>query len=77
MLTANVDSWATQVHDTYTTLMSNEFFPVVPITQYTIGEERFAVRGLLTVAELQMDNLLDVMRSRRPKKATYRKILPL
>lgn len=74
---ANVDSLAQLVHDQYAALMANEFFPVVPITRYTLGDQVVPARGLLTVSELQVDNLFDVMRSRRPKKATYRKVLPL
>jgi len=74
---SSVDSLAQLVHDVYEDLMGAEFYPVVPITRYTSGDTVIPARGLLTISEVQVDNLFDVMRSRRPKKATYRKRLPL
>jgi len=71
----NVDSWCTAVHAAYAALMAEEYYPVVPVTQFTQGGVVTPARGLLTVTEVQMDNLFDVMRSRRPKKSTYKKVL--
>jgi hypothetical protein len=73
--TTFVDAWATAVHNAYAALMAEEFYPVVPVTRYTQGKVVVPARGLLTLTEVQVDNLFDVMRSRRPKKATYKKIL--
>jgi hypothetical protein len=68
---ANVDAWCTAVRDCYSALMAAEYFPVVPITQVN----GVTTRGLLTVTQLQMDNLFDVIRRRRPSKSTYKKVL--
>jgi len=77
ILTANVDAWATSVATAYKALMTEEFYPVVPVTTYKQGAVSVPTRGLLTVNEIQMDNLFDVMRSRRPKTATYKKRLTI
>lgn len=68
---ASVDAIANMVHTAYATLMAAEFFPVVPVTQI----DNARARGLLTVTSVQVDNLYDVIRRRRPEKATYRKVL--
>jgi hypothetical protein len=73
--TAFVDAWATAVHDAYSALMAEEFYPVVPVTTYKQGDVSVPTRGLLTVTQVQVDNLFDVIRSRRPKKSTYKKVL--
>jgi hypothetical protein len=70
---ATCDSWALAVHDTYAALMAKEFFPVVPVTQV----QKVPTRGLLGVTAVQVDNLPDVMRSRRPKFTTYRALQPV
>jgi len=72
---AEVDSWITAVHTAYAALMAEEYYPVVPVTQFSQGATVVPTRGLLTITQLQMDNLFDVMRSRRPKKSTYKKLL--
>ena len=71
--TANVDALAQLVHDRYEDLMDAEFFPVVPITQV----DKQPARGLLTVSEIQVDNVPDVIRRRRIAATGYRKVLPL
>lgn len=68
---ANVDSWATAVQSCYQTLMASEYFPVVVVTQV----DKVPTRGLLTVSEVQVDNVFDVVRRRRSHKTTYRKRL--
>jgi hypothetical protein len=57
----------------YGALMAAEFFPVVPVTQV----DKLASRGLLTVQEIQVDNVPDVIRRRRIAATGYRKILPV
>lgn len=66
--TALTDSWGQAVHDQYQNMMTKEFFPVVPVTQVS----GVPTRGLLTLTELQMDNVPDVIRRRRPKFATHK-----
>jgi hypothetical protein len=63
-----VDALTTWVHQTYTNLQAQQFYPVVPVTQV----DKVATRGLLTVTEVQVDNLADVIRRRRPRIATYK-----
>ena len=70
--TATVDSVAAATNTYYAALQAREFFPVVPVTQI----EKNPARALLTVNELQVDNNWDVIRRRRKKTTTYRKILP-
>jgi hypothetical protein len=67
-----VDALATAVQQQYAGLMAAEFFPVVPVTQV----QKAAVRGLLTVSAIQVDNVPDVIRRRRIASVGYRKILP-
>ena len=64
---------ATAVHDAYQALMASEFFPVVVVTQV----DKQPVRGLLGVTEVQVDNLFDVVRRRRPKLPSQRVVLPV
>lgn len=59
---------ATAVHSCYADLQAAEFFPVVPITM--VGG--IPTRGLLTVNEVQVDDLFDVIRRRRQKLPTSR-----
>jgi hypothetical protein len=73
IITATCDSFAMALHDCYQALMAAEFFPVVPITQV----QKLPTRGLLTVNEVQVDNIPDVIRRRRIHTTTYRKRLPL
>jgi hypothetical protein len=67
-----VDSWCLSVHDRYQALMTAEFFPVVPVTRI----ENANARALLTLDRVQVDNVPDVIRRRRPI-TTYRKNNPL
>jgi hypothetical protein len=68
-----VDAIAQAVHDCYAAWMAAEFFPVVPVTQ-VLGAP---TRGLLTVTEVQVDDVYDVIRRRRAHTTTYRKSLPV
>jgi hypothetical protein len=68
---AQVDTFISSLQSVYATLMGAEFFPVVPVTQIQGGP----ARGLLTVHELQVDNLFDVQRRRRPNASTYKRVL--
>ena len=68
-----VTAWATAMQTTYNALMAAEYFPVVVTTQV----DRQPVRGLLTVDSVQVDNLFDVIRRRRPKLPTQRVALPV
>lgn len=69
---ANVDAIAAALNTCYTALQAAEFYPVVPVTQV----DKVATRGLLTVEQIQVDNLYDVIRRRRPPHATYKKLIP-
>ena len=71
--TANVDSMATTMANRYEAFMAQEFYPVIATTQAQ-GQR---VRGLLTVSEIQVDNIPDVVRRRRIHTTTYRKSLPV
>ena len=68
-----VDAIAQRVHDTYDELMTNEYFPVVPVTQI----DKTTTRGLYTVTGVRVDDVGDVIRRRRYANPTYRKILPI
>jgi hypothetical protein len=68
-----VDAWGQLVHDAYQSLMSNEFFPVVTVTQV----DKVPARALLTLRGVQMDDVPDVIRRRRPENATHRQVLPV
>jgi hypothetical protein len=66
-----VDSWCTAVHTAYAALGAAEFFPTVPTTQV----DHVPMRMLLGVTSVQVDNVADVIRSRRRHTTTYRKVL--
>lgn len=68
ILTSTVDAWANTLHSAYAQLMGAEFFPVVVVTQV----DKVPTRGLLTVSEVQVDNVWDVVRRRRNKLTTHR-----
>jgi hypothetical protein len=68
-----VDAWAAEIQNTYEVLMNAEFFPTVPTTQVN----GVASRQLLGIAKIQVDNVPDVVRRRRPRTTTYRKVLPV
>lgn len=68
-----VDSWATAISGIYADMMDDEFFPVVPTT--TVNG--VPSRSLLGVQAIQVDNVPDVIRRRRPFATTYRKLVPL
>jgi hypothetical protein len=73
ILATAVDQWCQLVHDAYQSLMSNEFFPVVAVTQI----DNVPARALLTLRGVQMDDVPDVIRRRRPENATHRMVLPV
>jgi hypothetical protein len=68
-----VDATANGLAATYTQLMAADFFPVVVVTQV----DKIPTRGLLTVNKIQVDDVWDVVRRRRVKTATHKKILPV
>src|SRR3954451_8186523 len=69
---ATVDAAATATSTLYAALAGADFVPVVPVTQV----DKVAARALLTVSQIQVDDVFDVIRRRRPKAPDYRKILP-
>lgn len=70
--TAAIDAVANATSTLYSGLATAEFFPVVPVTQI----DRSPARALITVNQIQVDDVPDVVRRRRPRNTTYRKILP-
>jgi hypothetical protein len=68
---AYVDSLATAIQGVYHELMAAEFFPCVPTTQAL----KVPSRNLLGVSSIQVDNVIDVIRSRRLHQTTYKKEL--
>jgi len=68
LVPAFTDAWGLAVHDQYANMMNKEFFPVVPVTQVA----GVPTRGLLGITQIQMDNLPDIVRRRRPKLATHK-----
>jgi hypothetical protein len=71
--TTFVDAWATVVHDAYQSLQDAQFFPTVVTTQVN----KLPSRQLLGVSAIQVDNVPDVIRRRRPRTTTHRKALPI
>jgi hypothetical protein len=70
--TTFVDTIAGAFNTAYNTLATAGFYPVVPVTQVN----KLPARGLLGVEKVQVDDVPDVIRSRRPRQVAYRKILP-
>lgn len=68
-----VDAWATELQTVYDNLMTAEFFPCVPTTRVN----GVASRQLLGVQSIQVDNVADIIRRRRARQTTYRKVLPV
>lgn len=56
----------------YAALQAQEFFPVVPVVQI----DKQPARALLQVNSLQVDNVPDVIRRRRPHQTTFRATAP-
>lgn len=56
----------------YNSLATAEFQPVVPVTQV----HKDPVRGLLQVTQVQVDDVPDVVRRRRLRNPSYRKVGP-
>jgi hypothetical protein len=70
--TTVVDAIEGAFQTAYATMQAAEFFPVVPVTQVN----KDPVRGLLQVTQLQVDDVPDVVRRRRLRNPSYRKIGP-
>jgi hypothetical protein len=70
--TSYVDALANAINTCYTSLAAKQFFPVVVSTQVGGVPER----SLLSVTNVQVDDVFDVIRRRRSPTTTYRKILP-
>ena len=70
---AFVDDWCNSVHSAFDGLADAEFFLTVPTTQ-ALGAPS---RQLLGVTAIQVDNVPDVIRRRRPWATTHRTSLPL
>lgn len=68
-------AWCDTVANAYRQLMldlnAQEHFLVVPVTRI----DKVDVHSLITVSAVQVDDVPDVIRSRRPKQASYRKVL--
>lgn len=67
------DAVCTATAAMYTTMAEDEFFAIVPVTQV----DKTAARGLLGVKEVAVDDVPDVVRRRRLRNVTYRKVLPV
>jgi hypothetical protein len=63
---------ATYVGNLYATLQAAGFYPVVPVTQVN----KSPAHGLLSVNQLSVDDIPDVIRSRRAKMVNARAIWP-
>ena len=73
LLSTVQDQVAGNVLALYDGLMGAEFFPVVPTTQ--VG--KVPARGLLTVGEIHIDDVIDVIRRRRLKHSLRTVVAPL
>lgn len=65
---AMCDGFGSALAGRYATLMAAQIFPVTVVTQI----QKAPARGLLTVTQLQMDDVPDVIRRRRPSQTTHR-----
>jgi hypothetical protein len=70
---AQLSTVATRVKTLYDSLMADEMFPVIPVTQL----EGDPFRALLGVNAIQLDDIFDVIRRRRFANPTVRNVLPL
>lgn len=68
-----VDTWAAELQRVYDELMVAQFFPCVPTTQV----QKQPSRQLLGVQAIQVDDVPDIVRRRRLRNTTYRKLLPV
>lgn len=69
----NVDGICQEYHDSLDIAMTAGFHPVVTVTQI----DKVPFRALFGVSAVQVDNIPDVVRRRRPRQVNYRKVLPL
>jgi hypothetical protein len=69
---ACVDTIVGAANTLYQGLAAAEFFPVVPVTQVASDP----ARALVGITQVQGDDIPDVIRRRRPRNTTYRKVLP-
>lgn len=65
---ALVDAFSSGLANEFAALQTAEFFPVVVVTQVN----KSPVRGLLTIEDVQLDNVFDVIRRRRTHTTTHR-----
>lgn len=70
--TPSIDVVANATNTLYNALSTAELFPVIPVTQV----DRTPARGLITISQIQVDDVPDVIRRRRPRNTVYRKTLP-
>lgn len=74
---ATVDAIANATSTFYDTCQTAEIFPVVVSTQSEAATGGTQLQGtLLGVQHVQVDDIPDVVRRRRPRNTTYRKIVP-
>jgi len=66
------DGLANAIGTAYRLMQEAEFFPVVPVTQVQGAPSR----GLLGVTQVQVDNVPDVVRRRRPSVKTHAALSP-
>lgn len=65
---STIDTIGAAVQGAYLSLQQAEFFPVVPVTQI----QGAPARALLVVNQVQVDDVPDVVRRRRPHSTTHR-----
>lgn len=75
------DAYATATQTLITSAASSQFQLVVPITSLGTGSRGSSSAGtpnrrLAQVTQVQVDNVPDVIRRRRPHLTTYKKVLP-
>lgn len=62
-----VDTFGLGLQTVYNQMQTEEFFPVVPVTQV----QGAPTRGLLTITQVQVDDIPDVIRRRRLRNKTH------
>lgn len=67
-----VTSFSSAAGTLLTSLQASDMFPVVPVRQH----DGMIARALLTVGSLQVDNLPDIQRRRRPSSPSIRTTVP-
>lgn len=72
LASADTSFLATAYQTLMNSLVSSEFYLVVPVTQV----HKNPYRGLLQVTSVQVDSIMDVIRRRRPRAALVRTVKP-